>query len=462
MPMTFEKCYRVGGFVRDTLLGLNPVDIDYVVIDESPESMLSRGFTQVGGDFPVFLHPDTGDEYALGRSEISTGDGYHDFLYEWRGVTLEQDLLRRDLTINAMAFTDDGQLIDPLNARADLEQGILRHISDSFMEDPLRILRVARFAARYDFSVAPETLSLMTTMTANGMLNAVKAERVWKETEKAVLARNPRVYFEVLDACGALKVLFPELDQMKGIPQRDDYHAEGDVWIHTRMVLEEAAKLTIGHPKERALRIRMAALLHDLGKIKTPHEFLWHEDGSVRGQHLQHEKPARFQGLLDTLAKRIMLPVDIYNFAYKCALTHQEVHRISQAGRDGLTALYERLDLERVQRHDAHFVQDVATMCAADNFGRLNREKDGSTSRPSKYAQGPYLILAMEAVSTVKPGPIMQATMAREEERAIARNRKPDKEGILKAAKTAVRVARRNAVTSFLKDQPETDFGPGR
>ena len=470
MPMTFDKCYRVGGCVRDRLLGLEPTDIDYVVIGESPESMLSRGFTQVGGDFPVFLHPETGDEYALGRSEISTGDGYNDFKYDWKGITLEQDLSRRDCTINAMAELDDGTVFDPFGGRKDLDTGTLRHVSPSFAEDPLRILRVARFAARYDFSVAPETMALMTAMTAQGMLNPttlsgkpnIKPERVWKETEKAMLTPNPHVYFEVLDACGALKVLFPELEMMKGIPQRDDFHAEGDVWIHTRMVLEEAAQLTTDHSNESALRIRMAALLHDLGKIKTPADLLWYPDGSVRGHHHSHEKPERFEGLLKTLSARIKMPSEIEHFVHKCALTHQEVHRISQAGREGLTALYERLDLDRIQRHDKVFLADVATMCAADNFGRRVRQKDGSTTRPDKYPQGAYLLEAMAVVATVKPGPIMQATMAKEEARAIERHRKPDKAVILEAAKTAVRTARRMAVKRFLKEQPEIEFGPGR
>jgi tRNA nucleotidyltransferase (CCA-adding enzyme) len=249
---------------------------------------------------------------------------------------------------------------------------------------------------------------------------------------------------------------------MKGIPQRDDYHAEGDVWIHTRMVLEEAAQLTFGYSSERALRIRMGALLHDLGKIKTPHELLWNEDGSVRGHHHQHEKPGRFGGLLKTLAARIKMPSEIEHFVYKCALTHQEVHKISSAGREGLTALYERLDLDRIQRHDKDFLGDVATLCAADNFGRRVRQKDGSTKRPEKYPQGPYLLAAMKVVSAVKPGPIMQATMAKETERALERNKTPDNALILKAAKTEVRTQRRNAVTRFLKAQPETDFGPGR
>ncbi|WP_274644564.1 HD domain-containing protein [Pseudomonas serbica] len=468
--MTFEKCYRVGGCVRDRLLGLEPTDIDYVVIGESPESMLSRGFTQVGGDFPVFLHPETGDEYALGRSEISTGDGYNDFKYKWEGITLEQDLGRRDCTINAMAELDDGTVFDPYGGQQDLQNRTLRHVGPSFAEDPLRILRVARFAARYDFSVAPETMSLMTEMTSKGMLNPttpsgkpnIKPERIWKETEKAMLTPNPHVYFDVLDACGALKVLFPELEQMKGVPQRDDYHAEGDVWIHTKMVLDEAAKLTTGHSTASSLRIRMAALLHDLGKIKTPADLLWYADGSVRGHHHGHENVERFEGLLDTLAARIKMPSEIQYFVHKCALTHQEVHRISSAGRQGLQALYERLDLDRIQRHDKAFLGDVATMCAADNFGRRIRQKDGSTKRPETYLQGAYLLSAMEAVSSVKPGPIMQATMAKEEARAIARNRTPDKALILEAAKTAVRTARRDAVSRFLKEQPETDFGPGR
>lgn len=461
--MTFEKCYRVGGFVRDTLLGLNPTDIDYVVIGESPESMLSRGFSQVGGDFPVFLHPVTGDEYALARSEFSTGDGYRDFLYEWRGITLEQDLNRRDYTINAMAFTAEDELFDPLNGKQDLDDRVLRHITDDgFMEDPLRILRGARFAAKYDLSVAPETMALMTLMTSNGMMKALKGERIWKETEKAMLTSNPRRYFEVLDECGALKAVFPELDMMKGIPQRADYHAEGDVWIHTRMVLDEAVQLTEGYSGERALRIRMAALLHDLGKIKTPDELLWNPDGTVRGQHLLHEHPSRFEGLLNNMAKRLTMPSYVRRFVHKCTMVHQDVHRISKTGANGLENLYERLDLDRVMRTDKSFVDDVALMCWADNFGRMHGNPDGTMSRPEVYPQAEVFVNAMAAINAVNPGEVFQASIDSQHARAKRMNHGVDKAGSIVKAKLAVKMARRKAAKGFLKGMPETDFGPGR
>jgi len=461
--MTFEKCYRVGGFVRDTLLGLNPTDIDYVVIGESPDSMLSRGFSQVGGDFPVFLHPVTGEEYALARSEFSTGAGYHDFLYEWEGVTLEQDLTRRDYTINAMALTDDGELVDPLNGKKDLEDGVLKHANDdAFMEDPLRILRGARFAAKYDFSVAPATMALMTLMTSKGMMKALKGERIWKETEKAMLTSNPRRYFEVLDECGALKVVFPELDMMKGIPQRADYHAEGDVWIHTRMVLDEAVLLTEGYPDDRALRIRMAALLHDLGKIKTPDELLWNPDGSVRGQHHLHEHPSRFEGLLNNLAKRLTMPSYVRTFAHKCTVVHQDVHKISKSGPNGLENLYQSLDLDRVLRTDKSFVSDVAVMCMADNFGRRISNPDGTASRPEVYPQADVLVNAMAAISVINPGEVFQASIASQHARAKRMNHGVDTAKSIENAKLAVKRARRQAAKAFLKDMPETDFGPGR
>ena len=404
--------YRVGGCVRDALLGREAHDVDYVVIGESPASMQARGFQQVGR-FPVFLHPETQDEYALARSERSTGDGYADFDYVWEGVSLEEDLKRRDLTINAMAMTETGIVIDPYGGRADLEARLLRHVSKHFIEDPLRVLRVARFAARYDFTVAPETRHLMTDMVRQGMLGALSAERLWAETEKALMTTKPRRYFEVLDECGALEAVFPELVAMKGVPQRTDYHAEGDVWVHTLMVLDESVPLTANLPEDRAIRIRLAALLHDLGKPNTPHEYLYNPDGSVLGMHPGHDDPARFEDQLNQLAQRIRMPSHYRRFAASAALAHQDIHRIRDMSGRGLVNLYDRLDLARSLRYDTELLDDLVLACTADNFGRRTLMADGSLKRPTRYRQGQWFKEAMLELHQLPVGQWMQEAMQR-------------------------------------------------
>ncbi len=456
--------YRVGGFVRDTLLGRPAVDIDYVVINESPESMIERGFLQVG-EFPVFLHPVTQDEYALARSERSTGDGYADFEYVWDGVSLSEDLKRRDCTINAIAMTETGDIIDPHNGQADLQAGVLRHVSPHFIEDPLRIFRVARFAARYDFLVADETKELMASMVAQNMLESLSAERFWAETEKALMSTNPRRFFEVLDACGALQAVFPELFVMKGIPQRADYHAEGDVWVHTLMVLDEAVTLSSELPPERALRVRVAALLHDLGKPLTDHEYLYHEDGSVRGMHPGHDDPDRFGSELDSLAERIRMPGDYKQFAYRVALAHQEIHRIRDMSGRGLVNLYDKLDLGRTLRHDSSFLDDVAMTCFADNLGRRTLMPDGSHKQPTSYRQAAWFKDIMTQLHALPVGEWMQAAMVTRErpahidaEQATAKRVKPplDARAKIEAAKTRVLGKRRAFANQWIHDLTES------
>lgn len=447
------ECYRVGGFVRDTLLGIGAKDIDYVVIGESPETMISRGFAPVG-HFPVFLHPKTQDEYALARSERSTGEGYADFEYVWEGVSLEEDLKRRDLTINAMAMSENGEVFDPYGGRDDLDKRTLRHVSHHFIEDPLRILRVARFAARYDFQVAPETRALMEDMVRQGMLGALSAERFWAETEKAILSDNPRRFFEVLDECGALEAVFPELHAMKGVPQRIDYHAEGDVWIHTRMVLDEAAALTRNLPSHQSLRVRLAALLHDLGKTQTPESELWNEDGSILGRHSGHDDPDRFEPELNALAKRIKMPGEYKQFAYRCALAHQKIHRIRDMSGRGLVSLYDDLDLSRTLRHDNTFLEDMAMMCLADNLGRRTLKPDGSLEQPLRYRQGPWFVEIMTAIHALPVGLWMKEQMGK---------------GLtLDNAKSVVLGQRRGFANGLMKRieqslqsvQPETEIAP--
>ena len=263
------QIYLVGGAVRDALLQLPITDRDWVVVGASATAMRTQGFQPVGKDFPVFLHPKTHEEYALARTERKTAKGYAGFnFYAAEDVTLEQDLARRDLTINAMAQDETGRIIDPFNGQADLAAGILRHVSPAFSEDPVRILRTARFAARYGFQVASETMLLMRTMVNNGEADALVAERVWQELAKGLMEKQPQIMFEVLRKCGALKILLPEVDALFGIPQRADYHPEIDTGIHTLMVLERAAEMNLSLPE------RYAALLHDLGKAKTPTHIL--------------------------------------------------------------------------------------------------------------------------------------------------------------------------------------------
>ncbi len=263
------QIYLVGGAVRDTLLNLPVTDRDWVVVGADAETMTKRGFQPVGKDFPVFLHPETHEEYALARTERKTAKGYAGFaFYADKNVTLEQDLQRRDLTINAMAQDSDGLIIDPFGGRQDLRDKVLRHVSPAFAEDPVRILRTARFAARYGFEVAPETMTLMKQMVENGEADALVAERVWQELAKGLMEPQPRRMMEILRECGALKVLLPEVDALFGVPQRADYHPEIDSGIHTLMVLQRAADMGLTLPE------RYAALLHDLGKALTPADIL--------------------------------------------------------------------------------------------------------------------------------------------------------------------------------------------
>lgn len=407
------RALLVGGFVRDTLMGLNPHDRDYVVIDQSPESMRAQGYILSGEHFPVFRHPVTQEEYALARSEKSTGHGHGAFECAWEGVTLEEDLFRRDLTINAMAFAEDGTLIDPYGGKADLEAGVLRQVSRHFQEDPLRILRVARFAARYQFTVHPGTMALMRRMVKQDMLETLSPERLWQETQKAMLTDSPGTYFDVLDACGALERVFPELHCLKDIPQRPDYHAEGDTWVHTRMVLEQACAFSAELSDARKLRVRMAALLHDLGKANTPFEELWADNGELIGSHHGHEDLERFEPPLDALSERIKMPGDIRQFVAGVALVHQKVHGIFKAGGHGLVSLYQALDLSRKLRHDADILDDVALACAADNYGRLTLLKDGTKVAPTSYHQADYFKKAMLTIQAVDPGTVIKAVLAK-------------------------------------------------
>ena len=435
------KSFTVGGYVRDMLLGLTPNDQDYVVVGETPQTMLDKGFHQVGGHFPVFLHPESGEEYALARNEVSTGNGYGDFSYSWEGVTLEEDLSRRDLTINAMALDEDGKVIDLFGGKEDLQSGILRHVSEAFSEDPLRVLRVARFAATYRFCVARETMALMKEMTAKGMLESLPGERVWKETEKALVGKAPERYFTILKECGALSVWFPELQAMENIPQRPDYHAEGDLWVHTMMVLLESADLSHQLDHERRLRIRLAALVHDLGKLKTPVELLWGPDGEIIGKHHGHEDPDRFGPPLRALSTKIKMPSKLRKFAWTVSVVHQNVHSIGNMSPKGLVNLYEKIGGVRSINGDEHYLDDIAYVCLADNLGRLVLKDESFLVRVSEYPQGPFFKEVMNSINSVDAGEIVRDCVGKNWSITEALNR--------------VRAARRQAASGFIANMKD-------
>ena len=349
------QTYLVGGALRDELLGLEAKDRDWVVVGATPEQMTALGYKAVGKDFPVFLHPETGEEYALARTERKTGPGYRGFVFNTSdSVTLEQDLQRRDITINAIARDENGRLIDPFNGRRDLEQKVIRHVSDAFVEDPLRVLRAARFAARFNFPVVPETQSLLREISARGELQTLAPERVWTETEKALRTAQPQRYFEALRECGALAALFPEIDNLFGIPQPEQHHPEIDSGVHTLMVMEQAANLS-ADPE-----VRFAALVHDLGKAATPRE-LW-------PRHHGHE--ARGVGLINNLCARLRVPNRYRELAVLVSRHHLECHRIGEMRPAVVLEKLERLDaLRRPQRFEQFLLA-----CEADARGRKGKE----------------------------------------------------------------------------------------
>lgn len=348
------KTYVVGGAIRDELLGLPVQDRDHVVVGATPAELIALGYKPVGRDFPVFLHPKTGEEYALARTERKSGHGYHGFVFHAEAdVTLEQDLARRDLSINAMARGDDGRLVDPCGGQADLKARLLRHVGPAFVEDPVRILRVARFAARFaDFTVAPETHQLMCRMVAGGEVDHLVAERVWQEFAKGLMEARPSRMLGVLRACGALAKLLPEVDALFGVPQRPDFHPEGDAGAHLMLVLDAAAER--GYP----LAVRFAALLHDLGKATTPSEML--------PRHRGHE--LRGLPLVESVAERLRVPADCRELALLACRLHGDLHRPQREGladADRLLSLLEQADaLRRPERFEA-----LLQVCVADYFG---------------------------------------------------------------------------------------------
>ena len=347
------KTYLVGGAVRDALLGITGADRDWVVVGSTPEAMVALGFTPVGKDFPVFLHPQTHEEYALARTERKTAPGYKGFVvHASPEVTLEEDLARRDLTINAMAQANDGSVVDPFGGQRDLQNKVLRHVTDAFREDPVRILRVARLAARYpEFSVAPQTMALMQDMVRAGEVNALVSERVWQELAKGLMAKQPSRLLQVLRECGALHVLLPEVDRLYGVPQPPEHHPEIDTGVHLEMVLDETARV------HAPLEVRFAALCHDLGKGTT--------DKTLLPRHIGHEQ--RSVKLLRGLCERWRVPVPCRELAEVGAREHGHVHGAMSFGADALLRLLVRCDA--IRRPDRF--ERVLMACECDARGRL-------------------------------------------------------------------------------------------
>jgi tRNA nucleotidyltransferase (CCA-adding enzyme) len=370
------QTYLVGGAVRDALLGLPVTDRDWVVVGATPQALQQAGYLPVGKDFPVFLHPETHEEVALARTERKTAPGYHGFAFHAAPeVSLEDDLLRRDLTINAMAQATDGQLIDPWGGQRDLRDRVLRHVSPAFAEDPVRILRLARFAARFaDFQVASETQALMGQMVEAGEVDALVPERVWQELSRGLMEARPSRMFEVLRQCGALQRLLPEVDRLWGVPQRADYHPEVDTGVHLMMVLDMSARLAA------PLSVRYACLGHDLGKGNTPADIL--------PRHLGHEE--RSVKLVRGLSERLRVPTDCRELAELVAREHGNIHRSTEFGASALLRLLERCD---AFRRPARFAEALLA-CECDARGRL-----GLDHRP--YPQLPRLLQAQALAAEV-------------------------------------------------------------
>ncbi len=379
------QIFKVGGAVRDQLLDRPVVDIDWVVVGATPEQMREQGFRPVGDDFPVFLHPKTAEEYALARTERKSGHGYGGFTFHTSpDVTLEDDLLRRDLTVNAMAQDDNGTIFDPYGGQADLKARVLRHVSPAFSEDPLRVLRVARFAARYSylgFTVAPETLALMRSLSESGELAHLTAERVWQEFAHALMEDNPEVFIQVLHDCGALKALLPEVDVLFGVPQPAEHHPEIDTGVHILSVLQQCARF------KHTLNIRWACLLHDLGKGTTDPE-LW-------PRHIAHEKHGL--PLIKKVNKRFKAPNECAELALLVGEYHTHAHRSLELRPETLLKLLMKFDImRRPQRFD-----DFISASEMDSRGRLRLED-------CLYPQADYLRQAAATMRAVSVKPLLE------------------------------------------------------
>ena len=370
------KTYLVGGAVRDALMGLDGADRDWVVVGGTPEALVAQGYQPVGKDFPVFLHPHTHEEYALARTERKTARGYHGFaVHASPDVTLEDDLARRDLTINAIAQDENGQRTDPYGGERDIAAKVLRHVTEAFREDPVRILRLARFGARFpDFTVAPETMTLMREMVAEGEVDALVSERVWQELSRGLMGAKPSRMLQVLRECGALKRLLPEVDKLYGVPQRAEYHPEIDTGIHLEMVLDQSARMNA------PLEVRFACLCHDLGKGTTPTDVL--------PRHIGHEQSS--EKLTRALCQRWRVPVECKELAELVAGEHGNIHQSLGFGAEAVLRLLVRCDaLRRPER----FLLALQA-CECDARGRLGKENE-------TYTQGPRLAWLLQAAQSV-------------------------------------------------------------
>lgn len=425
------KIYAVGGAIRDELLGVPVSDRDYVVVGATPEQMVAQGYRPVGKDFPVFLHPATQEEYALARTERKTAAGYHGFQFYYApDVTLEEDLARRDLTINAMAreVRPDGELtgpvIDPFAGQRDLAEKRFRHVGEAFVEDPVRILRLARFAARFhDFDVAPDTLALMKTMVAAGEVDALVPERVWQEISRGLMENKPSRMFAALRDCGALARVLPEVDALFGVAQRADYHPEVDTGVHVMMVVDYAAA------RGYALAVRFAALTHDLGKATTP--------ADVLPRHVGHEM--RSVDLLRPMCERLRVPNECRDLALLVAREHGNIHRVMEMGAAALVRLLERSD---ALRKPARFAEALQA-CESDARGRLGFEM-------REYPQAERLRVALVAARAVDAGAIAQAQA--QQGQGQAQEGKPAGAEKIKEAVHRARVA---AVAAALGQAPD-------
>jgi tRNA nucleotidyltransferase (CCA-adding enzyme) len=370
------KTYLVGGAVRDALMGLAGSDRDWVVVGGTPEALVAQGYQPVGRDFPVFLHPDTHEEYALARTERKTARGYHGFaVHAAPDVTLEEDLARRDLTINAIAQDEHGQRTDPYGGERDIAAKVLRHVTEAFREDPVRILRLARFAARFpDFTVASETMTLMREMVTEGEVDALVSERVWQELSRGLMGAKPSRMLQVLRECGALERLLPEVDRLYGVPQRAEYHPEIDTGIHLEMVLDASARANA------TLEVRFACLCHDLGKGTTP--------ADVLPRHIGHEQ--RSEKLTRALCTRWRVPVECKELAELVAREHGNIHQSLGFGAEAVLRLLVRCD---AMRRPERFLLALQA-CESDARGRLGKEDE-------TYAQGPRLALLLKAAQSV-------------------------------------------------------------
>ena len=374
----FMQIYLVGGAVRDELLGRPVKDKDWVVVGATPQDLLDLDYQQVGNDFPVFLHPKTKDEYALARTERKQGQGYNGFICDFSSdITLEQDLIRRDLTVNAIAKDTEGNIFDPFHGQKDIEAKVLRHVSPAFEEDPLRVFRVARFAARYasiGFSVAPETMELMTKISSSGELESLTAERIWKETSRAILEQSPQIYFEVLKECGALRYWFSEIDKLWGVPNPPKWHPEIDTGVHSLMVLEQAALLS------DKLTVRFASLVHDLGKALTSPE-KW-------PSHHGHEKLG--VDAVKNLCNRIKAPNDCRDLALLVSEYHTHIHHAFELKPKTLLKVFHACDAWRKPER----FEELLTSCIADARGRTGFET-------CEYPQADYIRKTLDAALSV-------------------------------------------------------------